>query len=61
VAQDVYRLDDDFFLDRIVTERPASVEFLWHGALYRAEGGAADRDRRMAGRVARGFWRQAGR
>ena len=36
VAEGVYRIDDDFFLDRVVPERPGEVEFEWHGVRYRA-------------------------
>lgn len=33
--EEVYRLDDDFFLDRVVPERPETLEFGWHGRRYR--------------------------
>jgi len=35
VAEDVYQVDDDFFLDRVVRALPAEVAFRWHGAGYR--------------------------
>jgi hypothetical protein len=35
VADGVFRLDDDFFLDRVVDERPVEVDIAWHGARYR--------------------------
>jgi hypothetical protein len=34
VADGVFRIDDDFFLDRVVDRRPAEVEFEWHGTGY---------------------------
>lgn len=34
VAEGVYRIDDDFFLDRLVTRLPEVVRFGWHGAEY---------------------------
>jgi hypothetical protein len=36
VADDVYQVDDDFFLDRVVRRLPAVLEFGWHGRPYRA-------------------------
>lgn len=36
VAEGVFRIDDDFFLDRIVDRRPAEVLFDWHGTAYSA-------------------------
>jgi len=36
VAEGVYRIDDDYFLDRVVRARPGEVEFDWHGVRYRA-------------------------
>lgn len=33
---DVYEVDGDFFLDRIVRAPPESLEIAWHGAHYRA-------------------------
>jgi len=35
VAHDVYRIDDDFFIDRVVRALPASVDLRWHGRGYR--------------------------
>jgi hypothetical protein len=35
VADGVYRIDDDYFLDRVVRSVPPSLEVLWHGAGYR--------------------------
>jgi hypothetical protein len=35
VAQGVYRLDDDVFIEQVVRERPAVAEFVWHGGAYR--------------------------
>lgn len=37
VAPDVYQVDHDFFLDRLVRTLPPVVEFSWHGQSYRAE------------------------
>jgi hypothetical protein len=37
VVERVYQVDEDFFLDRIVRRVPAAIEFVWHGARYRAE------------------------
>jgi len=36
VAEGVYQVDDDFFLDRVVRTLPAALEFAWHGRAYRA-------------------------
>ena len=36
VAEGVYQVDDDFFLDRVVRRLPAVLEFGWHGRSYRA-------------------------
>jgi hypothetical protein len=36
VVADVYRVDEDYFLDHRVTERPAEVRFAWHGRSYAA-------------------------
>ena len=35
VAEGVYQVDDDFFLDRIVRNPPLLVAFSWHGRAYR--------------------------
>ena len=35
VAPGVFQVDDDFFLDRVVRQLPARVEFIWHGRRYR--------------------------
>jgi hypothetical protein len=35
-AEGVYEIDGDFFLDRVVRARPASLELDWHGERYRA-------------------------
>jgi len=35
VAKDVYQVDDDTFLDRVVRALPGTVEFHWHGGGYR--------------------------
>ncbi len=37
VADGVYRLEDDYFLDRVVREVPPVVRFEWHGRAYEAE------------------------
>ncbi len=37
VAEGVYQVDDDFFLDRVVRRAPARLEFAWHGRAYQAE------------------------
>lgn len=37
VDADVYRIDDDVFLDRLVRRRPETVDLMWHGAPYRVE------------------------
>ncbi len=34
VAEGVYRLDEDFFLDRVVRAVPADVDLEWHGRRY---------------------------
>ena len=36
VAEGVYQVDDDFFLDRVVRRLPEVLEFGWHGRPYRA-------------------------
>ena len=36
VTEDVYRVDDDVFVDRVVRELPPVVELDWHGARYEA-------------------------
>jgi len=36
VADDVFQVDDDFFLDRVVRRLPDRLEFAWHGRPYRA-------------------------
>ncbi len=36
VAERVYQVDDDFFLDQVVRRLPPVVEFSWHGRQYRA-------------------------
>jgi hypothetical protein len=35
VAQGIYRLDDDVFIEQVVSEPPAAAEFVWHGKAYR--------------------------
>ena len=35
VADDVYRIDDDYFIDRVVRELPPAVDVRWHGCDYR--------------------------
>lgn len=35
VAEGVYRIDDDFFLEHVVREVPTEVRFDWHGRSYR--------------------------
>ena len=37
VVPGVYRVEDDYFLERIVDRRPDRVELSWHGRLYRVE------------------------
>lgn len=37
VADGVYRIDDDYFLEQTMIALPAEVHFEWHGARYRAE------------------------
>jgi hypothetical protein len=34
-ADGVYRIDDDYFLDRVLRAVPAELEIAWHGARYR--------------------------
>lgn len=34
VADGVYRIDDDYFLDRVVSHPPSEVEIGWHGSRY---------------------------
>jgi hypothetical protein len=36
VAEGVYRIDDDYFLEQILRAPPARVEFAWHGTGYTA-------------------------
>jgi hypothetical protein len=36
VTEDVYRVDDDVFIERVVRELPPVVEVHWHGARYAA-------------------------
>lgn len=36
VAEQVFQVDDDFFLDRVVRRLPDQVDFAWHGQPYRA-------------------------
>ncbi len=36
VAEHVYQVDDDFFLDHVVRRLPLAPEFGWHGRRYRA-------------------------
>ncbi|MEZ4412058.1 MAG: metallopeptidase family protein [Gemmatimonadales bacterium] len=36
IADDIYQVDDDYFLDHIVRRLPAALEFGWHGRRYRA-------------------------
>jgi hypothetical protein len=36
VADDIYQVDDDFFIDRIVPRPPQVLHFGWHGAYYQA-------------------------
>jgi hypothetical protein len=35
-AEGVYRVEDDYFLDRVVRSLPPSVSFEWHGRAYTA-------------------------
>lgn len=37
IVEGVYQVDDDFFLDRVIREVPATIEFEWHGTRYRAD------------------------
>jgi hypothetical protein len=36
IAEGVFRIDDDFFLEQIVSALPARIEFVWHGLAYGA-------------------------
>lgn len=36
VADGIYRLDDDYFLDQVVEALPAAARFRWHGRAYTA-------------------------
>ena len=36
-GDDAYRVEDDVFLDRVVTAPPSTVRSQWHGRLYRVE------------------------
>lgn len=36
VADGIYRLDDDYFLDQVVADLPGAASFRWHGRGYRA-------------------------
>jgi len=33
---DIYRLDDDYFLDQVMPDLPGQARFRWHGTSYRA-------------------------
>ena len=35
VAEGIYRLDDDVFIEQVVREPPASAQLAWHGEAYR--------------------------
>lgn len=35
-AEDVYQVDDDWFLDQVTTRIPHRIEFTWHGQRYQA-------------------------
>jgi hypothetical protein len=35
VAEGIYRLDDDVFIEQVVREPPDVAEFVWHGKAYR--------------------------
>lgn len=37
IVDGVYQVDDDFFLDRVIREVPAAIDFEWHGTRYRAD------------------------
>ena len=37
VVDNIYQVDDDFFIDRIVRRPPPVLEFGWHGAKYSAD------------------------
>lgn len=37
VTDGVYRIDDDYFLDRVVRRLPATIEFDWHGARWQVD------------------------
>jgi hypothetical protein len=37
VANGVYRIEDDFFLEQVVRAPPARVGFAWHGRSYQAD------------------------
>lgn len=37
IVENVYQVDDDFFLDRVVRRVPDPLVFQWHGARYRAD------------------------
>ena len=36
VADGVFRLDEDYFIEQVIATLPPSVEFVWHGGRYRA-------------------------
>jgi hypothetical protein len=36
VADEVYRIDDDFFLERVVRAASGDQQFTWHGRRYTA-------------------------
>lgn len=37
VAEGVYRIDDDYFLDRVVRSLPGTADIRWHGRGYRID------------------------
>lgn len=37
VAEGVYRIDDDYFIDRMVDRLPATARLTWHGAEYEVD------------------------
>ena len=36
VAEGIFRVDDDWFLDRVLPDPPSVLDFAWHGQRYRA-------------------------
>lgn len=42
IAEDIWKVDDDLFIDRVVRRRPARIAFPWHGTQYAFDLGDGD-------------------